>query len=97
MLKADVDFLKELVRKKDFEQLKGREFNGRDMGHLKDFTLPLINLCAGILPDVFKMSLPVALKSGRVVEKEFINYDFSIEQVVEIIKENRKKLLSAWG
>ena len=86
MLKADVDRIKEMVRSRDWEALKLHELPGAENSKRS-----LINLC----PAFFKKSGQFANseKGGLVETKEFIDYSMSLDEVIEIVKNNRKEFL----
>lgn len=84
-LKADVDRLKDCIRTKNWFALK--------TGGRTDDRRILINMCKDYFIKEANFANP---KTGIVRKQSFVDYNYSIEEVIEIISKHRKEILSTW-
>lgn len=85
MLADDVNRLKSCIKAKNWDVLS--------TGDRGDDRKWLINLSRQFF---LKKGDFVDDRTGQVVEREYIDYNYSIGEVIEIIKENRSEILKGW-
>ena len=86
MLKADVDLIKIMVKDRDWEALKVHELPGAEGAKWS-----LINLAKKFFTKTGQFANPE--KDGLIETREYIDYNSTIDEVIEVVKNNRREFL----